>query len=216
MLCMSGRLSKYKGLEAEAKKWKAVLEELETQQMESEEFRSKFLAEKNKHEEVRRDCSKALEKLKKIQEDISCIRNEPKDECEIIQISVQLDTPPEKEWEESHMEQANELANARKDLFASVKRVQELEAKVSKLESELKDQKEIQNSQSIRNKLEMKERDVMVEIANNSIKKLRLDIRKLKSSLDQKNMETAKLKDIINKLEEEKDNYSIIVTLRCN
>jgi len=138
----------------------------------------------------------------------------------IMQMNVELDTPPEKEWEENLIKTTKELETVKETLKAKIKesldQKEKFSNKVEELEKELKELQELNENQENRNKLEVKELSLMLETSENKLKEAKLDIIKLISALDRKEIDIKRLNNIIKQLETQKMDFVVAVRLYVN
>ena len=176
--------------EAMAIELKAAKESSDVQLQKHESGHKKELIEMTKQRDD------ALAELKKAEEMV------------VMQVSISLETPPEKEWEKKMMLISTELEQTKKKAsqIAGLSEEKEKSAndKIAQLTRKLKENDEEMKANDKKNTVAFKEKALELETAQNKLKELKLDAMKTKSALDRKEIELGKLANIIKQLETQK------------
>lgn len=126
----------------------------------------------------------------------------------VMQAKIELDTPPEQEWETQMIAVQEELKQTRQTASMAAEkadsREKELVQRVGELTRGLEDAAAEADGEKKKQEVTMKEKALELESVQNKIKEFKLDAVKAKSILDRKDMEITKLGNIIKQLEVQK------------
>lgn len=229
-------------LESESKAREDYAKKVEEESnKEIEELRRKCAEEQRNCAEAKERLEKALAEIERLNSKIIQLTNtlkgekdeivnslteklneamEGKKEAEdmaVMQMRVELDTPPEEQWEAAFAQVTAELEAAKKSLAAAVKETQEqreaFAARTTQLEDELKEQVEANGDQGKTQEIEMKELRLKLESAENKLKESKLDLIKVTSALDRKSIDVDRLKNIVEELENQKKDLLAAVSV---